>query len=94
MKNCYGTGVVCTSGYDPPKGVREKKENKKTKKYNFHGQSVRSRRWFNIDDKWLEENFRTREPDFYKKSCQTKFRGGDTKHIKYLEYRLVMKKLQ
>ena len=22
-KNGYGTGVVCTSGYDPPKGVRE-----------------------------------------------------------------------
>ena len=20
-KNCYETGVVCTSGYDPPKGV-------------------------------------------------------------------------
>ena len=29
-----------------------------------------------------EENFRTREPYFYEKLYQTKFRGGDTKTFK------------
>ena len=32
-----------------------------------------------LDHEWLEENFRTREPDFYRKLYQTKFRGDDTK---------------
>ena len=40
-------------------------ENKNTKKYNFQGQSARSRRWFDIDHVWLKETFMTREPDFY-----------------------------
>ena len=44
---------------------KEEKEN--TRKYNFQGQSSRSRRWFDFDHKWSEENFMTREPDFYKK---------------------------
>ena len=43
----------------------DKKEKEKTKKYNFHGQSARSRCWFDIDHEWLEENFRKREPYFY-----------------------------
>ena len=28
LKNGYGTGVVCTSGYDPPKGVKRQKGKK------------------------------------------------------------------
>ena len=44
----------------------DKKEKDKIKKYNFQGQSARSRRWFDLDIEWLEENFMTREPDFYK----------------------------
>ena len=36
----------------------------------------------------------TREPDLYKKLYQTKFRGDDTKKIKYLEYQLVIQKQQ
>ena len=36
-----------------------------TKKYNFEGQSERSRCWFNLDHECLEETFMTREPDFY-----------------------------
>ena len=59
----------------------DKKENEKTKKYNFQGQPARSRRWFDLDHDWLEENFRTREPDFYKKLFQKQFRGNDTKNI-------------
>ena len=34
-----------------------KKEKKKTKKYNFHGKSARSRCWLDLDCEWLEEKF-------------------------------------
>ena len=61
------------------KESEDKKEKENTKKYNFQGKSARSRRWFDLDYVWLEENFRTREPDFYKKLYQAKFRGDDTK---------------
>ena len=44
----------------------DKKEKEKTNKYNFQVQSARSRRCFDIVHEWLEVNFRTREPDFYK----------------------------
>ena len=47
------------------KGYDNKKEKEKTKKYNLQGQSARSIRWFDLDDEWLEEIFRTHEPDFY-----------------------------
>ena len=48
------------------KDFDNKKEKEKTKKYNFQGQYARSICWFDLDSEWLEENFRTREPDFYK----------------------------
>ena len=57
----------------------DKNEKEKTKKYNFQGKSVISRRWFNLDHEWLKENFMTLEPDFYRKMYQTEFRGDDTK---------------
>ena len=41
------------------------KEKYKTKKYNFQGQSARTKHWFNIDHEWLKEKFMTSEPDFY-----------------------------
>ena len=43
-----------------------KKEKENTKKYNFQRQPARSRLWFDIDHEWLEENFMTNGPDFYK----------------------------
>ena len=43
----------------------DKKEKRKYQKHNFQGQPSQSRRWFDHDHEWLEENFRTREPDFY-----------------------------
>ena len=46
------------------------KYKEKTNKYNFQGQSTRSIRRFDIDHECLEENFRTREPDFYQKSSK------------------------
>ena len=41
------------------------KEKDKTKKYNFQGQSARTKHWFDLDHEWLKENFMTCEPDFY-----------------------------
>ena len=35
-------------------------------KFNFQGLSARSKRWFDLDFDWIEVNFSTREPDFYK----------------------------
>ena len=56
-----------------------KKEKENTKKYNFQGQSARSRRWFDLDHEWLDENFSTRKPYFYSRLYQNKFRGDDKK---------------
>ena len=42
-----------------------KKEKEKTKTYKFQGQPAISICWFGLDHEWLEEHFRTREPDFY-----------------------------
>ena len=50
------------------------KENYKTKKYNFQGQPSRKKYCFNLDHKWLKLFFMPREPDFYKKLYDTKFR--------------------
>ena len=33
----------------------DKKEKGKTNKYNFQGQSARSRRWFDLDHEWLKK---------------------------------------
>ena len=43
-------------------------ENKYT--FNFHGHSTRSQRWLYIGFYWIERNFSTREPDFYKEIFQ------------------------
>ena len=48
------------------KESENKKEKENTKKYNFQGQSARSRRLFVLDHECLEENFMTYELDFYK----------------------------
>ena len=42
-------------------------KNKNEDKFKFHGLSARSQRWFDLDLGWIEVNFSTREPDFYKK---------------------------
>ena len=34
--------------------------------YHFQGQSARSQHWFDIYPVWIEENFMTRETDFFK----------------------------
>ena len=47
-----------------------------TKRYDFQGQSARSRRWFDLDHEWLEENFMTREPGFYRPVGAKQVKGG------------------
>ena len=64
------------------KESENKKWKEKTKKYNFQGKSARSRSWFDLDREWLEENPKTREPDFYYKQYQKTFRGDNTKTYK------------
>ena len=41
--------------------------NKNEVKFKFQGQCAISQRWFDFDVDWIEVNFSTREPDFYKK---------------------------
>ena len=55
----------------------DKKEQDKTKQYNFQVQSERTKHSFNIDHEWIKETFMTREPDFYLKLYQNKYWGGD-----------------
>ena len=40
-------------------------KDKNSSKFKFHGQSARSRYWFDLDLDWIDINFSTREPDFY-----------------------------
>ena len=47
----------------------DKKKNEA--KFKFQGQSARSQRFFNLDFDWIEVNFSTCEPDFYKKLFQS-----------------------
>ena len=44
----------------------EANNNKNEAKFKFQGQSVISQRWFNLDLDWIEVNFSTHEPNFYK----------------------------
>ena len=45
-------------------------KNKNSSKFKFQGQSARSKFWFDPDLDWIDINFSTREPDFYKKLFQ------------------------
>ena len=53
-------------------------KNKNEPKFKFQGQSGRSRLWFDIDLDWININFSTREPDFYKKLFQSHDNDQDT----------------
>ena len=46
-------------------------KNKNESKFKFQGQSARSQLWFDLDLDWIDMNFSTREPDFYKKLFQS-----------------------
>ena len=46
-------------------------KNNTESKFKFQGQSARSQLWFDLDLHWIDMNFSTREPDFYKKLFQS-----------------------
>ena len=52
-------------------------KNKNEAKFKFQGLSARSKIWFDLDLDWIEINFSSREPDFYKKLFQI---HDDTQH--------------
>ena len=47
-------------------------KNKNEAKFKFQGQSARSQLWFDLDLYWIDINFSTCEPDFYKKLFQSR----------------------
>ena len=63
-------------------------------KFKFQGQSSRSYCWFGLDCDWIEENFRTREPDFYKKIYQRHDEIQDTNTFKMFEVPLLNSKCE
>ena len=50
--------------------------------FKFQGQSRRSRLWFDLDLDWININFSTHEPDFYKKLFQSHDNEQDTNTFK------------
>ena len=61
------------------KDLDGKNEKEKTEKYNFQYKSARSKCWIDLDHEWLEEIFKTGEPEFYKKLYQINIKGEEMK---------------
>ena len=68
-------------------------KNKNTSKFKFQGQSARSRYWFDLDLDWIDINFSTREPDFYKKLFKIMTMSKKQIHSEYLKFQLEMQNL-
>ena len=62
--------------------ITEANKNKNEDEFKFRGQSAISQRWFDLDFDWIEENFSTREPDFYRKMYQRHEETQDTNTFK------------
>ena len=60
-------------------------KNKNEAKFKFQGQSARKQRWFDIDFDWIEVNFSTHEPDFYKKLFQSHDDKQDINTFKFFQ---------
>ena len=50
--------------------ITEKNKNENKDKFKFQGQYAGSQCWFDFDFDWIEENFSTHEPNFYKEIFQ------------------------
>ena len=57
-------------------------KNKIGDKFKFQCQYARPQRWFDIDLDWIEINFSTHEPDFYKKRFQSHYDTQDINTFK------------
>ena len=65
--------------------IAEANKNRNEAKSKFQVQSERSPRWFDLDFDWIEINFSTREPDFYRKIFQRHDDTKDTNTFKIFE---------
>ena len=65
--------------------ITEANKNKNESKFKFQDQSVISQRWFDIDSDWIEVNFRTREPELYRKTLQRHDKTQDTNTFQIFE---------
>ena len=63
-----------------------KDKNKNESKFKFQGQSARSQLWFDLDLDWINMNFSTREPDFYKKLFKSHENEQDTNTSKKFQF--------
>ena len=61
-------------------------KSKNEAKLNFHGQSARSQRWFDLDFGWIGVYFIPREPDLYKKFFKTMMIQKIQIYIKYFKF--------
>ena len=59
-------------------------------KFKFQGQSARPQIWFDLDFDWIEVNFSTHEPDFYKKLVQIHDNTQDTNTFRFFQVPLEM----
>ena len=60
-------------------------KNKNEAKFKFQSQSARSQRCFDLDCDWIEVNFSTHDPDFYKKLFQSHGNTQDTNKFKFFQ---------
>ena len=60
-------------------------KNQNQYKFKFQGESARSQWWFDIDFDWIEVNFSTLEPDFYKNCFQSYDDTQDINSFKFFE---------
>ena len=60
-------------------------KNKNKTKFKFQGQSSRSQQWFDLDFDWIELNFSTLEPDFYKNCFQIDYNTQDINTFRFFQ---------
>ena len=61
-------------------------KNKNEAKFKFQGQSARSQRCFDLDLDWIQVNFSTHEPDFYKIFFKSMTIHKIQIHLNYLNF--------
>ena len=60
--------------------------NKNEAKFNFQGISAIPQRWFDLYFDWIEVNFSTRKPDFYKENFKRHDDIQDKIHLKAFKF--------
>ena len=66
--------------------ITKSNEDRNEDKFNFQGQSARSKCCFDLDFDWIEETFSTYEPNFYRKIYQRYDKTKDTNTFKMFEF--------